>query len=386
MTSRGTKRPFSGGGGNANRGGKPPHSHSHHGHSHSKGGAGENQQPTPTGPYISMFSSFRNELDEHHDRRERIIKASRDVTAASKKIIFTLQRLRPSHLPIKSLPPYIVEEIVAQEAKIQGLLAGVLPDLQGINGWRYQRQISPGIQEYVEALSFRHYLMKGELLGFGEAGWFVSGVHGGEVGGRWGGSDKTAEGKKDGLEGKGDAEGGGEGGDVEMKDVEGAEGEGVTVGEGEEKEREKEKLKGIKLTKEDYILALFDLTGEMMRFAITSIATTPLSQLLSTTLTLAPTIDTATSTDDKKNAQVAQQPTAHRLLQGLREMRLEFENLDAGNPRAGFGKDVEKKAEVMRECVGKVEYGFYGMMVRGSERPEGWVADMDSAAREGGED
>lgn len=34
----------------------------------------------------SMFDRFRAELDEHHDRRERVIKASRDITAASKKM------------------------------------------------------------------------------------------------------------------------------------------------------------------------------------------------------------------------------------------------------------------------------------------------------------
>jgi hypothetical protein len=37
-------------------------------------------------PYIAMFEAFRIELDEHHDRREKIIKASRDVTASSKKM------------------------------------------------------------------------------------------------------------------------------------------------------------------------------------------------------------------------------------------------------------------------------------------------------------
>jgi hypothetical protein len=37
-------------------------------------------------PYIPMFETFRAELDEHHDRRERIIKASRDITAQSKKM------------------------------------------------------------------------------------------------------------------------------------------------------------------------------------------------------------------------------------------------------------------------------------------------------------
>lgn len=37
-------------------------------------------------PYMPMFETFRSELDEHHDRRERIIKASRDITALSKKM------------------------------------------------------------------------------------------------------------------------------------------------------------------------------------------------------------------------------------------------------------------------------------------------------------
>lgn len=40
----------------------------------------------PVSPYMGMFEGFRAELDQHHDRRERIIKASRDITAASKKM------------------------------------------------------------------------------------------------------------------------------------------------------------------------------------------------------------------------------------------------------------------------------------------------------------
>jgi len=40
----------------------------------------------PVSPFVPMFEQFRAEIDEHHDRRERIIKASRDITAASKKM------------------------------------------------------------------------------------------------------------------------------------------------------------------------------------------------------------------------------------------------------------------------------------------------------------
>ena len=44
------------------------------------------ENSTPVSPFMAMFRTFRSELDEHHDRRERIIKASRDITALSKKM------------------------------------------------------------------------------------------------------------------------------------------------------------------------------------------------------------------------------------------------------------------------------------------------------------
>jgi len=37
-------------------------------------------------PFMPIFQAFRDELDEHQARRERIIKASRDITALSKKM------------------------------------------------------------------------------------------------------------------------------------------------------------------------------------------------------------------------------------------------------------------------------------------------------------
>ena len=40
----------------------------------------------PRGRFHDMFEGFRDELDQHHDRRERLVKASRDVTAQSKKM------------------------------------------------------------------------------------------------------------------------------------------------------------------------------------------------------------------------------------------------------------------------------------------------------------
>ena len=61
---------------------------------------------TSTSALLPKFQEFRDALDEHHERRERIIKASRDITAASKKIIFTLHRIRKLQ---ESLPESVVK-------------------------------------------------------------------------------------------------------------------------------------------------------------------------------------------------------------------------------------------------------------------------------------
>lgn len=56
---------------------------------HYDGAAKKLEEPEAEGrqsPFMGMFEVFRDELDEHHDRRERIIKAGRDITAASKKM------------------------------------------------------------------------------------------------------------------------------------------------------------------------------------------------------------------------------------------------------------------------------------------------------------
>lgn len=46
----------------------------------------EKENKFPTSPFMPMFELFRAELDQHHDRRERLIKGSRDITALSKKM------------------------------------------------------------------------------------------------------------------------------------------------------------------------------------------------------------------------------------------------------------------------------------------------------------
>ncbi|KAJ5951621.1 Translin C-terminal [Penicillium vulpinum] len=249
-------------------------------------------QPAPS--ILSIFENFRDELDEHHDRRERIIKKSRDITALSKKIIFALQRVRATNQP---LPPKIAQENQTRFDQIHALFEAVVPEQLGINGWRYQRQISGGIQEFIEAVSFDHYLRTQTLITHAECSARVP--------------------------------------------------------------------SGILVSEEDYLMGLYDLTGEMMRFAVLSLS--------SGNATATKVIENTASEGEKST--VASQGG---IVVDLRAMRAGFEALSLPKRHYMF-RDMEKKMDVMQNSVEKVERAAYGIVVRGSERPSGWTPDLSSA-------
>lgn len=186
------------------------------------------------------------------------------------------------------IPTKIASEIKERAAAIHMQFETIAPDLTGINSWRYQRQISGGIQEYMEAMSFEHYLRYQTLTTIQEASKSLPG--------------------------------------------------------------------SIELTGDDYVLGIFDLVGELMRFAITTMATTG---------SLPGSAATEEVTGDRD------------ILMDLRDLRTHFQALDTTLCwGTGLGKDVEKKMEVMKTCVEKVETAVYGMIIRGRERPKGWVPDL----------
>ncbi|KAJ5807682.1 Translin C-terminal [Penicillium robsamsonii] len=244
---------------------------------------------------LSIFENFRDELDEHHDRRERIIKKSRDITALSKKIIFALQRVRTTNQP---LPPKIAQENQTRFDQIHALFEGVVPEQLGINGWRYQRQISAGIQEFIEAVSFDHYLRTQTLITHAECSARVP--------------------------------------------------------------------PGILVTEEDYLMGLYDLTGEMMRFAVLS---------LSSGNTTATNATENTASDSEKSTVASSQGG---IVVDLRAIRAGFEALTVPQRHYMF-RDLAKKQDVMQNSVEKVERAAYGIVVRGSERPSGWTPDLSGA-------
>lgn len=99
----------------------------------------------------------------------------------------------------------------------------------------------------------------------------------------------------------------------------------------------------VALTEYDYMYGVFDLFGELMRFATVTTAQT--GELLG----------------------------AHgrTLLSDMQELGCAFEIM-----RDVPTRDYRNKVEAMRQSVKKVEKLGYGLVVRGSERPKGWVPDM----------
>ncbi|KAI9846938.1 MAG: hypothetical protein M1838_001101 [Thelocarpon superellum] len=262
--------------------------------------SGPVDEPTVVSPYMSMFEAFRDELDEHHDRRERTIKAARDITALSKKMIFSLQRIRHLH---RQIPKPIAAENAERAATIAKLFTSIVEDVRGINAWRYRRQISGGIQEFVEAVSLEHYLTTQRLISLDEA--------------------------------------------------------------------DQRLPAGVQLTEDDYVLGLFDLVGELMRFAITSMAT-------SGSLPRAQRSTPAAAAGSKNSMSHDLHAAGRDILTDLRSLRSAFESLDTSSSgrNAGLGKEMEQKMGVMKTCVEKVENAAYGMIIRGRERPTGWLPDL----------
>ncbi|KAF2192279.1 Translin [Zopfia rhizophila CBS 207.26] len=277
---------------------------------------GDGKPGQTTSPYVAMFEGFRKELDEHHDRRERIVKASRDITAVSKKIIFSLQRARNLG---QSLPPFIVKSNTQYWETIEKQYRAVSADLQGLNVYRYDRQITGGNQEFVEALTFQHYLETQTLITYEEAKARVAAM-GGEEG-------------------------------------------------------------AVQLAPEDYVLGVFDMVGELMRFSISFMASNgklPAGKTLQDSKAKEEPPEEQTGdkpeTDEPVPAEAKEQQPRNAL-SDLRELRLRLEMFEPP-PKSKFNEEVEKKMGVMRECVEKVEKALYSLTVRGQERPKGWMPDV----------
>jgi hypothetical protein len=222
------------------------------------------------------------------------------------------------------VPQFVTQKNAEYWQTIDKQYKSIAADFQGLNAHRYLHNITGGNQEFMEALSFQHYLETQSLISFNEVKSRIATLSG----------------------------------------------ESGTVS----------------FTAEDFILGVCDMTGELMRFSVTSMATNgelPSGKQAESNKRLKQdgnqdeTGDKMDIDEEAPSVNASQKPRT--VLDDLRAIRLQLEMFDAPGG-ANWARELEtKKMPVMRECVDKVEKGLYGLTVRGNERPKGWMPDMSSA-------
>lgn len=120
----------------------------------------DNENIDEMNPIISQFRKYSKELDDKHDRYERILKLGRDITIESKRIIFLLHTIDPKKSNIEN----ILEEA---EKRLNALCSMnfllIAKELGNLDQYQYSRAYSPGLQEFVEAYTFYEYLSKKKI-------------------------------------------------------------------------------------------------------------------------------------------------------------------------------------------------------------------------------
>ncbi|RVE46173.1 hypothetical protein evm_009177 [Chilo suppressalis] len=225
-------------------------------------------------PVLSMFKSAAVQLNKRQDRHERLVKLSRDITIESKRIIFLLH----SAITKESAEKAVSEANNRLTALIQGPIKNIGLELENSPAYLHSRAVTAGFQEFIEARTFCSLMEKGVIITHDEV-------------------------KKE-LE-------------YSMESSEDAENERTLV---------------TMLPIVDYMLGLADLTGELMRKAINSIA----------------------SGDSEECFQSCQ---------NVRDLYTGFIGL------FGMGKELARKIITTRSNVSKVELAVYALKVRGGEAP-----------------
>ncbi|CAH0550347.1 unnamed protein product [Brassicogethes aeneus] len=108
-------------------------------------------------PVIQLFKGYAAELDDKHDRYERIVKLSRDCTIESKRIIFLLHNVNTD---IESKRVTVLNE--AQErlnALINTHFKSIALELKGHDSYLYTRAYTSGVQEFIEAYTFYQFIL-----------------------------------------------------------------------------------------------------------------------------------------------------------------------------------------------------------------------------------
>lgn len=282
------------------------------------GEAGNGSLPAPVGRYGELFLECKQELDASQDKRERLVKLSRDCTIHSKRAIFTLHRFSGD----EDTKAKVLEEADTKfKEDILPILCSICEELGNEDPYKHHRAYSPGLQEFIEALAYYKYLKSGRLISFEEAQDFLTFQ---QICGK---ATDSQELEKSDL----------------PKEVQGS-CDNVTSSVPSTSEGSSVKSV-LHLTPSDFILGLADLTGELMRLCINAVGS-------------------------------GNRELPFALLPFFRALYCGFHSFGSGM------RYMNQKMVVLRSSLGKVESVCYTLKVRGSEIPKQMLMDVINTTAE----
>lgn len=235
-----------------------------------------------------MFKEFASSLNDQADQRERIVKISREITLNSKRAIFTLQRLGGMQSSHADKRAKIFTEATDKFEQIRLLFVALSEQVSPSDFWKHRRSITGGVQEYVEAVSFHHFLVHEQNA-----------------------PDKAL---------------------ITLSEL--VANYGLVDADG---------VQVINLSVEDYVLGIADLTGELMRYCINSSG-------VSGTTTV----------------------TSQLICYLLRTLESQIDALES----VYYINELNKKLQVLRQSLAKVEQVCYNVRILQSEYPPEMLKQM----------
>ncbi|XP_071833134.1 translin-associated protein X-like isoform X1 [Apostichopus japonicus] len=294
-----------------------------------KGGHGYNKQRRDeekknvdlNSPILQAFSVFQQELDTKHDKYERIVKLSRDITIESKRIIFLLHRISGD-----SNKDDVMEEACDRISDIQSsLLSKVAEELVSEDMFQFLHAFTAGLQEYIEAVAFYVYVKHGCLVTKREL------------------EEKYLRLRKSPTAKEGEPK------SQETEATSSPEDEAPIAKQPEDIQRKPEGPVSFDIPPLEFILGLADFTGELMRLCINSIGDGDLQ-------------------------------LPFNVVDFLRRVYDGFQLV--GNQS---GRELTRKVRTLRQSLWKVENVCYTLQVRGSEIPKHMLLDAINTSGKGDE-
>lgn len=122
---------------------------------------GAAQDTDDNNPVVKCFRGYADELNDKHDRHERIVKHSRDITIESKRLIFLLHTV---DMRTSSSSKIISDAFVRLNNLCSSSFLSIAKELYGYDPYQYARAYSAGLQEFIEAFTYYDYMTNDNIM------------------------------------------------------------------------------------------------------------------------------------------------------------------------------------------------------------------------------